>query len=95
MVKITFPDNNVREFPKGINGIDIAKSLSNSLAKEIVAIEVNGETWDATRPINENATIKLFKFQDEEGKHAFWHSSAHIMAEAIEFFYPGVKLAIG
>ena len=95
MIKITFPDNNVREFPKGINGIDIAKSLSNSLAKEIVAIEVNGETWDATRPINEDASIKLFKFQDEEGKHAFWHSSAHIMAEAIEFFYPGVKLAIG
>ncbi|MEN8121149.1 MAG: threonine--tRNA ligase [Bacteroidota bacterium] len=95
MIKITFPDNNVKEFPEGVNGIDIAKSLSNSLAKEIVAIEVNGETWDATRPINVDASIKLFKFQDKEGKHAFWHSSAHIMAEAIESFYPGVKLAIG
>ncbi len=95
MIKITFPDNSVREFSEGVNAIDIAKSLSNSLAKEIVAIEVNGETWDANRPINENASIKLFKFQDEEGKHAFWHSSAHIMAEALEFFYPGVKLGIG
>ena len=95
MIKITFPDNNVREFPKGVNGIDIAKSLSNSLAKEIVAIDVNGETWDAARPINEDASIKLYKWQDEEGKHAFWHSSAHIMAEALEFFYPGVKLGIG
>ncbi|MCF6241104.1 MAG: threonine--tRNA ligase [Bacteroidales bacterium] len=95
MIKITFPDNNVREYPEGINGIDIAKSISNSLAKEILAIEVNGETWDATRPITEDAKIKLFKWDDEEGKHAFWHSSAHLMAEALEFFYPGIKLGIG
>lgn len=95
MIKITFPDNNIREYPVGVNAIDIAKSLSNSLAKEIIAIAVNGETWDVSRPINKDASIKLFKWQDEEGKHAFWHSSAHLMAEALEFFYPGVKLGIG
>ena len=95
MVKITFPDNNSREYPKGVSGIEIAKSLSNSLAKEIIAIEVNGKTQDATLPIKEDANIKLLKWQDEEGKHTFWHSSAHLMAEALESFYPGVKLGIG
>ncbi len=95
MIKITFPDNNVREYPEGITGLDIAKSLSNSLAKEILAVEVNGEVWDVTRPINQDADIRLFKWEDEEGKHAFWHSSAHLMAEALEFFYPGIKLGIG
>ena len=95
MIKITFPDNNSREYSKGVSGIDIAKSLSNSLAKEIIAVEVNSTTQDATLPINEDANIKLFKWQDEEGKHTFWHSSAHLMAEALESFYPGVKLGIG
>ncbi|MBN2757301.1 MAG: threonine--tRNA ligase [Bacteroidales bacterium] len=95
MLKITFPDNSVREYNIGVTGIEIAKSISNSLAKEIIAIDVNGETYDSTRPINIDASIKLYKWEDEEGKHAFWHSSAHLMAEALEFFYPGIKLAIG
>jgi threonyl-tRNA synthetase len=95
MIKIKFPDNSVREYPEGITGLDIAKSLSNSLAKEVLAVEVNGEIWDATRPISQDTDIRLLKWDDEEGKHAFWHSSAHLMAEALEFFYPGIKLGIG
>jgi len=95
MIKLTFPDNSVREFNEGVNAIDVAKSLSNSLAKEIVSATINGEAWDATRPINQDATIKLHKWEDDAGRIAFWHSSAHIMAEALESFYPGVKLGIG
>jgi len=95
MIKITFPDNSVREYNKGITGIEIAKSISNSLAKEIIAVSVDGETWDNTRPINDDASIKLHKWEDKEAKHAFWHSSAHLMAETLESFYPGIKLAIG
>ncbi len=95
MVKITFPDNQVREYQEGITGIDIAKSLSNSLAKEVVAVTVNGEIWDSTRVINTDASIKLHKFDDKEGKHAFWHSSAHLMAEALELLYPGIRFGIG
>ena len=94
-MRIIFPDKKVKEYPVGINGLDIAKSLSNSLAKEVVAVGVNGETYDATRPIMQDAEIQLYKWEDEEGKNAFWHSSAHLMAEALEFFYPGVKLGIG
>jgi threonyl-tRNA synthetase len=94
-MKITFPDKKVKEYPEGVNGLDIANSLSNSLAKEVIAVTVNGEIFDATRPITSDAEIKLHKWEDEEGKHAFWHSSAHIMAEALEFFYPGIKLGIG
>jgi len=95
MIKITFPDNSVREYTEGTSGLDIAKSLSNSLAKEVVAVGVNGEIWDSMRPINSNASIKLYKFNDPEGKHAFWHSSAHLMAEALEAIYPGIKFGIG
>jgi threonyl-tRNA synthetase len=95
MIKITFPDNSVREFPEGITGLEIAKSLSNSLAEKVLSIGVNGETWDLTRPINKDANIKLFTWDDDQGKLAFWHSSAHLMAEALEFYYPGVKLGIG
>ncbi len=95
MVKITFPDNNVREYPEGVTGMEIAKSLSDRLAKEVLSITVNGQVFDLTRPITEDASIKLHKWDDEEGKHAFWHSSAHLMAEAIEILYPGVKLGIG
>jgi len=95
MIKITFPDNSIREYEKGITGIEIAKSISNSLAKQIIAVGVDGETWDNTRPINNDASIKLYKWEDEEAKHAFWHSSAHLMAETLESFYPGIKLAIG
>jgi threonyl-tRNA synthetase len=94
-MKITFPDKKVKEYPEGVSGLDIAKSISNSLAKEVIAVGVNGETWDATRPITQDAEIKLYKWDDEEGKHAFWHSSAHLMAEVLEHFYPGVKLGIG
>jgi len=95
MIKITFPDGAVKEYEKGITGLEIANSISSRLAKEVVAVSINGETWDATRPINIDADIKLYKFEDAEGKDAFWHSSAHIMAEALEFFYPGIKLGIG
>ncbi len=95
MINITFPDGAVKEFESGVTGLDIAKSISHKLAKEVVAVGVDGETWDATRAINKDASIQLYKFEDEEGKHAFWHSSAHIMAEALEWMYPGIKLGIG
>ncbi|MCF8370183.1 MAG: threonine--tRNA ligase [Bacteroidales bacterium] len=95
MIEITFPDKQVKEFPEGVSGIDIARSISNQLAKEIVATSVNEELWDANRPINQNARIKLHTFDNDEGKHAFWHSSAHLMAQAIEHLYPGVKLWVG
>ncbi|RPH33492.1 MAG: threonine--tRNA ligase [Bacteroidales bacterium] len=95
MVKIKFPDGNVREYPKGITGLEIAKNISERLAKEVLSVTVNGEIWDLTRPITADSTLKLHKWDDEEGKHAFWHSSAHLMAEAIEVLYPGVKLGIG
>lgn len=95
MVKIKFPDGNVKEFESGITGLDIAKSISPKLAKEVLAVSVNGETWDLTRPITHDADIKLFTWDDEEGKHAFWHSSAHLMAEALQKLYPGTKFGIG
>jgi len=95
MIKITFPDGAVKEYNKGVSGLEIATSLSSRLAKEIVAVGVNGSTIDATLPITEDAEIKLYKFDDAEGKDAFWHSSAHIMAEALESFYPGIKFGIG
>jgi threonyl-tRNA synthetase len=95
MIKITFPDNSIREYQEGITGLEIAKSLSNSLAKEVVSVSVNSEIWDITRPINTDSTVKLHKFEDEQGKHAFWHSSAHLMAEALEALYPGTKFGIG
>ncbi|PKQ63170.1 threonine--tRNA ligase [Labilibaculum filiforme] len=95
MIKITFPDNSVKEFEAGISGLGIARSLSNSLAKEVLSITVNGEIWDISRPINEDSNIKLHTWDDAEGKYAFWHSSAHLMAEALEALYPGVKFGIG
>ncbi|MCF6184267.1 MAG: threonine--tRNA ligase [Bacteroidales bacterium] len=95
MITITFPDNNTKEFPKGITGYEIAKSISHGLAKEVLSVGVNGETFDLARPINEDAKIVFYKWNDDEGKHAFWHSSAHLMAEAIEVLYPGVKLWVG
>ncbi len=95
MVKIKFPDGNVKEFESGITGLDIAKSISPKLAKEVLAVSVNGETWDLTRPIVHDADIKLFTWDDDEGKHAFWHSSAHLMAEALQELYPGTKFGIG
>ncbi|MDD3892031.1 MAG: threonine--tRNA ligase, partial [Bacteroidales bacterium] len=95
MIKITFPDGSIREFNKGTTGYDIAKNISDRLAKEVLSVSVNDDVWDLTRPINTDATVKLHKWDDDEAKHAFWHSSAHLMAEAIESLYPGVKLGIG
>jgi len=95
MIKITFPDNSVREFAEGITPAEIARSISPALAKEVFAATVNGEIWDLTRPITSDASVKLHKWEDPEARHAFWHSSAHLMAEALEKLYPGIKLGIG
>ncbi|MCE5178942.1 MAG: threonine--tRNA ligase [Porphyromonadaceae bacterium] len=95
MIKITFPDASVREFEKGVTGLEIAQSISLRLAQEVLAVSVNGETWDLTRPIEEDAAVNLLKWEDEEGKHAYWHSSAHLMAEALQDLYPGIKFGIG
>ncbi len=95
MINITFPDGSVKEFESGISGLGIAKALSNSLAKQVLAVTVNEEVWDLSRPIEKDAAIKLHKWDEEEAKHAFWHSSAHLMAEAIEALYPGTKFGIG
>ena len=95
MIKITFPDGSVREYKEGITALEIAKSISRRLAEEVLVARVNDETWDLTRPITEDATLKLLKWEDEEGKHAYWHSSAHLMAEALQELYPGIKFGIG
>ena len=95
MVKITFPDGNVREYNSGITALEIAKSISQRLADEVLAASINGETADLTRPVNEDASVKLFKWDDVEGQRVFWHSSSHLLAEAIEILYPGVKFGIG
>ncbi len=95
MIKITFPDGSVREFPQGTTAMEIAVSISSRLAQDVVAASIDGNTWDLTRPINQDASIKLYKWDDEEGKHAFWHSSAHLMAEALQELYPGIKFGIG
>jgi threonyl-tRNA synthetase len=95
MIKITFPDGTAREYKEGISSLEIAEQISPRLAKEIYSASVNGEIWDLTRPIEHNSTLKLHKWEDEAGKHAFWHSSAHLMAEALESLYPGIKFGIG
>jgi threonyl-tRNA synthetase len=95
MIKITFPDGAVREYEKGINALQIAKSISEGLARKVLAANVNGQVWDATRPINEDATLKLLTWEENDGKSTFWHSSAHLMAEAVESMYPGVKFWVG
>jgi threonyl-tRNA synthetase len=95
MVKITLPDNSVREFPEPVTGLEIAQSISPRLAKDVLSVSVNGEIWDLTRKIDADAAIKLHTWDNREGKEAFWHSSAHLMAEAIEHFYPGTKFGIG
>lgn len=95
MIKITFPDNSVKEYAKGTTAMQIAESISPRLAQDVLAASVNGQIWDLSRPIMEDAAIKLFKWDDEEGKHAFWHSSAHLMAEALQELYPGIKFGIG
>ena len=95
MIKITLPDGSVKEYQQGVTGMEIAESISPRLAKEVLSISVNGEVRDLTMPIMEDASIKLHKFEDEEGKHAFWHTSSHIMAEAIQKLFPGTKFGIG
>jgi len=95
MIKITLPDNSIREFESGITGFDIAESISSRLAKDVLSISVDGEVWDLSRPINKDAHIKLLLWDDREGKETFWHSSAHLMAEAIEAIYPGTQFGIG
>jgi threonyl-tRNA synthetase len=95
MIKITFPDNSVKEFSEGTTAMQIAESISPRLAQDVLAAEVNGEIWDLTRPFSNDATIRLLKWDDEEGKHAFWHSSAHLMAEALLELYPDTKFGIG
>lgn len=84
MIKITFPDGSVREYNEGVNGLQIAESISSRLAQDVLACGVNGETYDLGRPINEDADFVLYKWDDEEGKHAFWHTSAHLLAEALQ-----------
>ena len=95
MIQITLPDGSIREYAEGTTSMDIAKSISEGLARNVLAAKVNGEIWDANRPINTNATLQLLTWNDEGGKFAFWHSSAHLMAEALEAIYPGVKFGIG
>ena len=95
MIKITFPDGSAREYKEGISSLEIAEQISPRLAKEVYAATVNDEIWDLTRPIDTDATLKLHKWEDEAAKHAFWHSSAHLMAEALESLYPGMKFGIG
>ena len=95
MIKITFPDGAVREYENGVTALEVAKSISEGLAKKVLAANVNGQVWDATRPINTNATLKLLTWTDTDGKSTFWHSSAHLLAEAVEALYPGVKFWVG
>jgi threonyl-tRNA synthetase len=95
MIKITFLDGSVRKYQKGTTALQIAESINPRLAQDVVAASVNGETWDLTRPIFIDASVKLYKWEDEEGKHVFWHSSAHLMAEALQELYPGIKFGIG
>ena len=95
MIKITFPDGSVREYEAGVTGLQIAESISSRLAQDVLACGVNGETVELNRPINEDASVVLYKWEDAEGKHAFWHTSAHLMAEAMQELYPGMQFGIG
>ncbi len=95
MINITFPDNSVKAFEPGVTPLQIAESLSPQLAREVLAASVDGQEWDISRPIQSDASLKLFKWDDPEGKHAFWHSSAHLLAEALQELFPGVKFGIG
>src|SRR5215207_9585728 len=95
MIHITLPDGAVREYEQGTSALDVAKSISEGLARKVLAAEVSGEVWDATRPIETDATLKLLTWDEPGAKSTFWHSSAHLLAEALEALYPGVKLGIG
>src|SRR3954469_22390055 len=95
MINITLPDGAIKQYEAGVTALDIAKSISEGLARKVLAANVNGQVWDATRPINSDATLKLLTWTDTEGKSTFWHSSAHLMAEAVESLFPGVKFWVG
>ncbi len=95
MIKITLPDGAVREYPMGTSAMDVAKSISEGLARKVLAAKINGAVWDAGRPITTDAALQLLTWNDTDGKSTFWHSSAHLMAEALEFYYPGVKFGYG
>jgi len=95
MMKISFPDGAVREYAAGSSALDIAKSISEGLARKVLAASVNGEVWDLTRPINADSTLKLLTWDDKDAQLTFWHSSAHLMAEAVESMFPGVKFWVG
>ena len=95
MIKITLPDGAVKEYPEGTNSMEIAKSISEGLARKVIAANVNGEVWDATRPIRNDASVNLLTWNDAAGKSTFWHSTAHLMAEAVESIFPGVKFWVG
>lgn len=94
-VKISLPDGSIKEFERGVSAMDVAKSISEGLARNVLSAKVNGEVWDANRPITEDSSVNLLTWKDEDGKSSMWHSSAHLMAEALEALYPGIKLAIG
>ncbi|MBT8233527.1 MAG: TGS domain-containing protein, partial [Saprospiraceae bacterium] len=95
MIKITFPDGNVREYEAGATPLEIAASISEGLARNVLTATVNGEKWDATRGIDTDSSLQLHTWRDDEGKYAFWHSSAHLLAEALEALYPETKFGIG
>ena len=95
MINITFPDGSVRSYEQGVTGLQIAESISPALARSVIACGVNGETVELNRPINEDASIALYKWDDEQGKHTFWHTSAHLLAEALQELYPGIQFGFG
>ncbi|MCB0569838.1 MAG: TGS domain-containing protein, partial [Phaeodactylibacter sp.] len=95
MINITFPDGHVRQYEAGTTALEIAQSISHGLAKKVLSAKINGEVWDATRPINQDARLQLLTWDDKDGKATFWHSSAHLMAEALEALYPGIKFGTG
>lgn len=95
MINITFPDGQIRQFEGGVTALDIAGSISQGLARNVLSAKINGEVWDATRPIHQDASVQLLTWNDKEGKATFWHSSAHLMAEALEALYPGIKFGAG
>jgi threonyl-tRNA synthetase len=94
-INITLPDGSIRQYEKGVTALDIAKSISEGLARKVLAADINGEVWDATRPLTQDAALKLLTWDDDKGKNTFWHSSAHLMAEAIESMFPGVRFWVG
>src|SRR6478672_9584213 len=95
MIDITLPDGSVRQYEAGVTGMQIALSISEGLARNVLAAKVDGEIWDLSRPINKSSNLQLLTWNDTEGKSTMWHSSAHLLAEAVEALYPGTKFGIG